>query len=212
VARDQRFSKSQSFTIPRPPGVRLRTLSAIVARSETVAFSSRRASCPSFLRRCRRRLISLRRSLDGTVFVLRWFSDTSGAARLAPEVPPQPPDAATRASGNGFFCTRSDFCGQRGARACSRRANRRSAQRPSAGFGRGTVPSSLRENRDSPRVILRPPPRIRAVTVSASRCRLRARGSVRPRRTRRKSSDDRPARCRPAFLGLRRSQKRGSHK
>jgi len=44
------------------PGVSLRILSAIAARSETVAFLSRRPSKLTFFRRCRRRFNSFFRS------------------------------------------------------------------------------------------------------------------------------------------------------
>ncbi len=49
-----------------PPGVNLRSLSAIMLRSETVAFFSRLANCNFFFWRCLRRLISFPRSLIPT--------------------------------------------------------------------------------------------------------------------------------------------------
>ena len=71
-AHSYRLSNSQSSTITWPPGLKSRSFPAMVARSETVAFSSLLANWPTFLRRCRRRLISFRRSLHGTFWLLGW--------------------------------------------------------------------------------------------------------------------------------------------
>jgi len=60
------FSSSQLAMITSAPGVRFRSFSAIRAFSETVAFASLRAKILIFLRRCRRRLNSFLRSMQGT--------------------------------------------------------------------------------------------------------------------------------------------------
>ncbi len=54
--------------IPSAPGVSPRIFCAMWDFSDTVALASRRLNCAIFFRRCRRRLISLRRSLAATTF------------------------------------------------------------------------------------------------------------------------------------------------
>src|SRR5690349_13914164 len=63
-------SSDQRSMMVSAPGVRLRTFVAIMAFSEAVAFFSRLAILSSFSRRCRRRLISLPRSLIPPTVVL----------------------------------------------------------------------------------------------------------------------------------------------
>jgi hypothetical protein len=57
------FSNSKAATKTPPPGVNCRSFSAMTAFSETVAELNFRLKIFTFFRRCRRRRISLRRSL-----------------------------------------------------------------------------------------------------------------------------------------------------
>ena len=63
AGRDQRSASDRLWTMVSAPGVRSRILATMADFSETVALARRFLKCSSFCRRCRRRLISLVRSL-----------------------------------------------------------------------------------------------------------------------------------------------------
>ena len=66
--RFYRTCRPKCSIISSAPGVILRSFSAMTPFSEVVAFLSRSLKCSSFLRRCRRRLISCLRSLIPPTF------------------------------------------------------------------------------------------------------------------------------------------------